>query len=353
LARERDILERRPFSRKWGESARAPRTRSCRPLAGLLASCLLSAARPAAADDAQELELAKTRFDTGKYDDAARSFEIMLDARATPCSAGPTSGGCRLTDRDLVERARAFYAASLIALGSRDKADAQIELILRDNPAYAPSPAVFPVEVIDRFTVVRAKVRESLEALARERAENARQRELALERARQAERARLATLEQMAGEQRVVERSSRWIAALPFGVGQIQNGDTALGLAFAGGEAAAGITSIATAMLVASYGAIDDPNKSVALPNGTRARVYPPIDELNQSAADAALANRVAFGVWAGLTAIGIAHAQITFVPERVTTQKRALPPRPRQPEVTPSVSIDGAGASVGVVGRF
>jgi hypothetical protein len=42
------------------------------------------------------------------------------------------------------------------------------------------------------------------------------------------------------------ENGSRWIAAMPFGAGQIQNGDTGLGVFFAVGEALLGGATITT-----------------------------------------------------------------------------------------------------------
>ena len=129
-------------------------------LAGL---AVLLGASVCRADDAQELELAKNRFNAGQYEEAHQQFARLLTPSLPGCDKGP-SGGCRLTDPDLIERTRVLDAASLIALKRLALADAQIEIVLRQNPAYAPSPALFPQEVVDRFTEVRGRLRRAGQA---------------------------------------------------------------------------------------------------------------------------------------------------------------------------------------------
>jgi hypothetical protein len=60
--------------------------------------------------------------------------------------------------------------------------------------------------------------------------------------------------------------------------------------------------------------------------------------------------NWVAFSGWAGVTLVGILQAQLAFVPERVTYEPRALPPRPK---LAPSVSLALGGMGIGLTGQF
>lgn len=53
------------------------------------------------------------------------------------------------------------------------------------------------------------------------------------------------------------DEPSRWIAALPFGVGQFQNRDVGLGSFFASSEALMGATSIVTAAVEMKLGSIE------------------------------------------------------------------------------------------------
>lgn len=302
-------------------------------------------ALPCAADDAQELELAKNRFDAGLYEEAHQRFVVLLDPTKPACDRVPPSappGGCRLSDNEMIERARAFDAVSLIALGREADADAQIAKILRQNPAYSPSPALFPPTVIDRFTVVRGKIREELEALAKQQEREDLARKEAARKAREADEKWIADLQKLAAEEQVVYKNSRWIALMPLGIGQYQNGDIGLGVLFTVSEALLGAASITSATFVNYYA-------SQATERGPNNEVVD-IAKLNEQISTAATVNRVTFGAWAAVTALGILQAQIWFVPERSTKRTRPVPPRPKA-QVTMSVLPGGAG--LGLVGTF
>ena len=259
------------------------------------------------ADDAQELELAKNRFNAGQYEEAHQQFSRLLEPSLPPCDKGP-SGMCRLSNADMIERTRVLDAASLIALKRPQLADAQIEKVLRQNPAYAPSPALFPQEVVDRFTEVRGRLREELEKLAEQQAHEALKRRLAEQQARDAQERWILDLQRLAGQERRTELNSRWLAMIPLGVGQYQNGDTRLG--------------------VALHHQRDPAGRDVAGERGDRA-------ELLALRPDARLRPRVlrraqpqhqhrdggqpiSFGALLGVAIGGIVQAQIAFVPEKV-----------------------------------
>lgn len=316
--------------------------------AGLIALCPALAA----ADDLQVFELAKTRFDAGQYEEAAVRFAAMLNPASPPCGRGPSDPerACRLTEAELIERARALHAASLIALARVAEADAVIEQLLLANPVYAPNPALFQPEVIDRFTAVRARIREQIEAAAKQKAEEERAKRLAAERERQEERRWIASLQRLAAEERLVEHRSRWVAAVPFGVGQFYNGDTALGWLFLVSQVLAGATSITSAVIVSGYEGVDV-TPPPTLDGEQRATVD--VDQLNAQIQTATIINRVAFGAWAALTAAGIVHAQVTFVPERSSVRRRSVPAPPRSFSIAPAVSAGPGGFGLGLSGRF
>jgi len=309
----------------------------------LVGTAVLAAQAYAWADDLQEFELAKNRFDVGQYEEAHQRFAALLDPVLPSCDTGP-SGRCRITDPDLVERARVLDAASLIALKRYPDADALIASVLQKNPTFKPnSTDLLPPEVTDRFTELRGKLREELEQKAREDAEKARERRLAEQRAREEEQRWIAQIAKLASEEKRVEVNSRWIAALPFGVGQYQNGDTRLGLFFTVSQVLLGATTMVSAGVTSSFASVN-PNQVDAQGN--------PVDivALRQRIDTWAAINRIAFSGWAALTVAGIVQAQIAFVPEREKILKRPIPPRPR---VTPIVSALPGGAGLGVVGTF
>lgn len=289
------------------------------------------------ADDQQAFELAKNPFDAGQFAEAHARLSALLDPALPPCDAGSSATGrCHLADADLVERTRALDAVSLLALKREADADAQIGKILRANPQYAPNAALFPQEVIDRFTTVRGALRPELEAIAQQKAREELARRIKEQKRRDADEKWIADLVLRAGEMPRVTSNSRWIAMVPFGVGQFQNGNVPLGVAFAAGEALFGGTSLLMVAIVNKL-ASTDPTMVV-------------LKELNSRLRTMTMVNWVAFGGWAALTVAGVIQAQVAFVPERTTHVKRPVPPRP---SLAPVASPVPGGAVLGVVGRF
>jgi hypothetical protein len=306
----------------------------------LTATLVGGVSRPCHADDRQAFELRKNRFDAGQYEEAHNGFSVLLDSKAFPCEQiAEATAPCRLTDGDLIERTRAMDAASLLALKRESEADGQIAALLRDNPQYAPSPAQYPQEVIDRFTIVRGKIQHELDALAQRRKQDELEKRQAKDKAREAEERWLAELRQMAEEERVVQTNSRWVAMVPFGIGHFQNGTNARAWSFLVGESLAGATSL---VAVLALNKIESTNTANA--------IGPTWSTLTDQAKAATLVDQVAFAAWAAGTVADVIWAQIAFVPERVTVRKRPLPEPPR---LTPIALPTQDGVIFGLSGRF
>jgi hypothetical protein len=307
-------------------------------LGGCLGLSTLALAGAARADEQQAFELAKNPFDAGQFAEAHLRLSALLDPALPLCEA-QSSGRCRVADADLVERARALDAASLLALKREAEADALIAKILRQNPQYVPNAALFPQEVVDRFTVVRGQLRPELEAIAQQRAREELTRRMAGQKQRDAEEKWISELERLAGQETRVVPNSRWIAMVPFGVGQFQNGDTRLGVVFAAGEVILGAAALVTVAIVNKL-AVDlfDPTLSIDK-NATNARIR-----------TVTVVNQITFAAWAAVTVAGIVQAQVGFVPEHSTTQARPVPPRPK---VGPLAAPVPGGAVFGLAGTF
>jgi hypothetical protein len=161
-------------------------------------------------------------------------------------------------------------------------------------------------------------------------------------RAREAEKARIKELEKLARQELNVTHNSRWIAAIPFGVGQFQNGQTAGGVLFLATELALAAGSITTAVIVQSYESHgNDPGVDTAALN-SRVRTFRD-------------ANYLTFGGMMAVAAGGVLHAQLTFVPEfRVTRERRIPPPLVvGRRSVVPSVGMLPGGGFFGLQGTF
>ena len=213
-------------------------------------SCLLvaltSGAREARADQAAELEAVKTRMQSGSYEDAERRLRRMLDPSAPVCPTTPdtTELGCQVTDPEILQKARGYFVNALILDSKQEEARRIVYDILFQDPSFVPSPALFIDKAVDLFNDERAKhladlVKKSQEDAAKIAKEKAKQEEEKKER-----NAYIAALEARASIR--VEKHSRWIAMIPFGVGQYQNDNLGWGLFFTVSELLTAGTSIVT-----------------------------------------------------------------------------------------------------------
>lgn len=323
-----------------------------------LAVALLCAARPALAQrrsktskralrssdephlsDSAELARAAGLYEAGKYARCAEDFRSLLDPRSSH----------RLHEPSVIEKARVYYAACLIGSGHPGQADAPLKQALRANPQMKPPDnLVFPQAVIDHFLHVQDELHAEIHHAEQERIQKA---EAAHRRAQQAQKqraARIAQLKQMASEQQLIVKNQRWIAAVPFGVGQFQNRQPALGWTFLVGEVALGGTALTSMLLQAYYRSQAlDPTKSAAS-----------LRQNDQAAQTVLIVS--SYGLLA-VTAAGILQAELAFVPEfKGGVRRRALPKALESAKnhtpswsITPSAAPLPGGAELGVVGRF
>jgi len=282
-----------------------------RQLAALVAACGLSLAvscavvcfpPSASADDLNDFEEARSLYDKRNYAGAAAAFKQMVGTDPP-----------RVTERLLVLESRKYLAASLLFLGQQDDARAQFRLLLAQEPGYALDPLSFPTDVVTLFEKVKVTVHGELEqareAEVRQREEEQRKQ---LE-ARQTEQENLRRLLNLASEAQTNDQHSRWIATIPFGAGQFQNGRRNLGVAFAVLEGISAATSIGS--YLAHQQVADDRPGSGELGETRR------LETLWRNT------NNISFGVFAALALIGVIDAHVRFVPARVTSRPRQLPP--------------------------
>ena len=255
----------------------------------------------ARADDLSEFEGARARYDRHDYQRAVDAFRKLVG-----------SDPPRIANALLVLESRKYYAASLLFVGAEDEARLQFRLLLQQEPDYALDPLAFPTEVVALFDNVKLSLRRDLDL--RREAELNRQRELDREVAAvdQLRRDNLERLRGLAGEREVRHENSRWIASVPFGVGQLQNGHRRLGVALAVTEGLAAATSIVTYVGHQTYVGDRPTAAEVGATNRAQHAWF--------------TANLVSFGAFAALAVIGVIDAHLRFVPERVTVAPRPLP---------------------------
>jgi hypothetical protein len=235
-----------------------------------------------------------------------------------------------------------------VAAKRREEAALVFEQLLLEAPQFEPDPLSFPTDVLNAFIDTRATLRERLSAAAQAaaKAEAERRAREEAERVRHAEYVR--RLEDLAREDKTTVRNSRLVAAIPFGVGQFQNGQRALGWTFLGAEAALVAASIVTVPIYTT--ALSRRNEEHALGDP---------DRKEKAYADRAQAayvtNLAVLGALVVVAGAGIAQAQLGFVESTTEQRVRPLPAWRMVPNVAVAPEAERAvgRATVGVCGVF
>lgn len=286
-----------------------------RPLVPALA--LIALAAPVAqASELDQFQNARAAYDSLNYELAADLFAGLLAEAAT-------------TDRrPLVIESRKYLAASYLFMGRTADADRELRQLLEVEPDYVLDPLEFPAEVQRAFARVKAELDERRAKDAVRRAEEEAASRHARERAQLADRERLERLLDLARTERTVESRSRWIAMIPFGVGQYQNGHDGLGLLLAVTE------GVLLAGSITAYAFHE--NLRGQEPAEDR------FDDARLAEAASRYINQISFGLFAVVAITGIVDAQLRFRPTRVTEVKKELPPELEHIETTPRISLTG-----------
>ncbi|MEZ4299887.1 MAG: hypothetical protein R3B70_33370 [Polyangiaceae bacterium] len=315
----------------------------------LVAGAIALTAGTSRADDAQQFELLKGLFYAGQYEEVVQRLGILYEPSNPACATvegAPTvPQTCHLADPVLIERCREMEIVALFGLKRQGEADAVIERILRQNPNYNPDPGSLPASVVERVRDIKGRMQKEIEDEARRKADEQRKAMLAAHKAAEEERKWIAELSALASKEVVIEKRSRLVAFVPFGIGQLQNGDTGLGIMFMATQALAAGTAIGLGTAHAFYSTVDLKAKDPAGRPVNR-------DEVIMLTHTTAVGNQIAFGTWAALALAGIIQANVAFVPEVRTVKPRELPKRPA-PAVLPAVTPSQQGLTVGVVGVF
>jgi len=290
-------------------------------VAARLAALLCAVAGQVRADARSDLEKAHNAYMAHRYGDAESRLRALLDTRTGS-----------LKDPDNVADARMYLGATLLAENKNDEAASTFEGLLIERPDYQADPLRVSLEAIDALTDARARVRDKLDAIQAERVRKTQEEKARLESDRQKQALRLAILEKMASTETLVERHSRWLALVPFGVGQFQNGQTADGWLFLTGEGLLVSASVVASGLSLYY----QEHAFTAAENDNASSV----SAYEKLAKWSAITDDLLVGALALTVVGGVIHAEATFV-----TRKRDIPPLSWTPFVGPS--------GIGVAGRF
>ena len=204
----------------------------------------------------------------------------------------------RLTNPADLVKCYEQLALAYYFLNQREDAKDIFGRLLRFRPDQKLNPILVPADVIVFYGKVRDELAEELQ----------RQRELlAKERRENEERRRLKNLREVHIERR---RNSRFVAAMPFGLGQFQNNDTALGVLFLGTELAAAGLSLGL------YASVENLRKEGRFAREDISRVR-----------SLQTAQVISGGIALGMMVGGIVHALWTYQDQVTTSRKIVEPP--------------------------
>ncbi len=267
-----------------------------RCLALLLALVVSVAAHaaPAASDPQGALTRAKLAYERGEYAAAVELLGPLLYPQV------------KLTTEEAVLDAHKVLALSYLFQKKPGDAETEVTALLALRPQFELDPIVDPPQAVAFFNDIRQKQAARLDELRRRQAAEE-------EEKRRREIIRLA--EERAKAQRIyvdrtVQIRSRTVAALPFGIGQFQNGNKKLGAFFLTSELVTGIVSASTFIAIEQIFGPGRKEKDLGL---------------SKSLTGA----QIGFGVGFWLLAIsGVIEAQVRFVPRAALDGKERERPK-------------------------
>ena len=295
-----------------GARARALACVACALLAWL-------SSRTVRANDFEEFESARSAYEAQDYALAVKRFEAL--------SGGDSPA---LTNRSLLLESKKYLGASYLFLGKLQLAEAELERLLRMDPQYILDPLAFPGEVQRLFAGVKSRLdAERRVAEAEQKREQDRLKKLESDRV-SGERRRWEQLTEMARTERVQEVRSRWVALMPFGIGQLQNGHGDLGAVLAVSEG--------SLLLVSVVSWIVHENLRGQNP-GVSQR-----DEFSLTERVSRYTNEVSLGLFGAVALTGIIDAQLRFEGDVWHERKRELPAELRE---APQISVGPGSVSM------
>jgi hypothetical protein len=285
----------------------------------LLCASPVALAQPAAElDTGAALERARIYYESAKYSACVDAYSRLLERAET----------LRPRERS---SARTYLGACLIASKRVEDARQQFrQAILEDRQLEPPDPVVFPQAVIDVFVQVRSTLMADLRRQQEEEYLRSAEALAARRKREELERQRVAELERLASTEVLVRKNERWMAWVPFGMGQFHNDDPTLGWIFLSTEVIlAGTAITATSIELGLHSRAE----------GGRAPLD--ADDLTSKVQAARQVSTIAWLSLIGVAVAGIVEANLSYVSELPAGRRtRPLPDGLRSPEPATSSGV-------------
>jgi hypothetical protein len=262
--------------------------------------------RPDPDDLAEQVRLAKRDVDSGEYAKASQRLAQLVEA-------------AHFQSQDLRSEAYRLLGISLLLQSPPRPEEAKnaFREVLLVDPDTELDPFYVPQRVVDFFDQEKKELEPQLAPIrAQKRAEREvrrKQSEAEASKRREEDQQRRIRAQQPNVERRVIQREF-WVSLLPFGLGQIQNGDRSLGYTLATLQIIFGAASAGSALLI--EGLRDNTTQKFGNPQYGIATKLEIVKWIGAAAF---------YGLWAG----GAVDAAIHFKPETQLQDKLIVPPVP------------------------
>jgi hypothetical protein len=274
-------------------------------------------------DEITDYQYALNAYDAGDYKVSLQRFQALLK-RDPP-----------ITNIALLVEIHKYLGASHMFTGDPAAAAKQFKELLKLEPTYELDPVLFPTEVVDEFSKVKQEMSDELKKIE----EQKKQKLIEFEAKRQKLKETWNRLKLVANHppyvQQTVKESRLFLAFVPFGAAQLQNGHVQKGYALLGTELALLAATVTTYWLTYTY----DQRAASA------GRGDPNYDNLRSIADGLAIANKVCFWVFIAELVYGLIDGLVYFKAKRVsyqTVKEEDIPPAERRPAVdVPSGDIE------------
>jgi hypothetical protein len=283
----------------------------------------------------QRFEMAMNAFNAGIYEEAATRFNALLKTETK-------NPALRL-------ECHKFIAVSKLFVGDKESAEHHFTELLTISPEYTLDPLIFPIEIVDFFTEIKAKNKKQLDALALARALEEATRIAEEAAKRQAEKEALTRNVYL---KKTVKKNSLVVAIIPFGVGQFQNREKLKGILFLSGEL------LLTAAAITTYALHESLRSESKQPfESPEAREKAESQELGYR-----IANHASIVALVTLAVGGVIDALLHYQPEVITWKRldeKEVPEHVRpgrslsKPRVSPGLSIGKDSVHLALTATF
>jgi tetratricopeptide (TPR) repeat protein len=296
-----------------------------------MAAAVFSFSLNVGADEFEEFADAKNAFEAGEYETAVERFEALMSSK-------PENKG-------LLQEIHKLLAVSYLFVGDKNSAEAHLIELLTFDPDFTLDPLVYPIDVIDFFSEIKARHAERIAALARDRA---REEEIRQKEREEQRRQELEKLKRNVYLQKTTERRSLVLAFVPFGAGQFQNGHRVKGALFLSAEILLSAASVTTYIMHERL----RPRSEEPFTSSNQRLEYERLE------AGYRISNQVIIAALGAVAAAGIIDALYFFERERVEwdpVEEKEVPVdlRPKVSEIILAPVVMDRGAGIGAMGRF